>query len=245
MRKALHIGQNYTGSPYELPDCHLDALRMLDISEASGYDSVAYAKEGFIPILSAEDFIAELIALREHSTPKSFTLISYSGHGTQYYSSSEADRQEEALVFWSGGEISLFPDDDFRKLLFEIKGTVFVTLDCCYSRGMERNVAKPGRTRRFIECPPNARVVRYEGKLSKAAAAQNRVYFLNASSESEVSWSTGQGGLFTRAFVEAYEKSTIKMRSIVNLIKQAKISCAGEQTPNYVIYGGNATKRVF
>ena len=243
MKKALHIGQNYTGSPYELPDCHLDAWAMRDISRANGYDAVMYAKDGNEP--SAEDFIAELIALREHSTPKSFTLISYSGHGTQYYSSSESDRQEEALVFWSGGEISLFPDDDFRKLLFEIKGTVFVVLDCCYSGGMERNVAKPGRTRRFIECPPDARVVRYDGKLSKAAAAQNRVYFLNASSESEVSWSTGQGGLFTRSFVEAYEKGTPKMRSIVNLIKQAKIACAGEQTPNYMIYGGNATKRVF
>ncbi len=245
MRKALHIGQNYTGSPYELPDCHLDAWAMRGLSAANGYDAVIYAQNAFRITLSAEDFIAELIALREHSTQKSFTLISYSGHGTQYYSNSEADRQEEALVFWSGGEISLFPDDDFRKLLFEIKGTVFVTLDCCYSGGMERNVAKPGRTRRFIECPPSARVVRYDGNLSKAAAAQNRVYFLNASSESEVSWSTGQGGLFTRAFVEAYEKGTSKMRSIVNLIKQAKIACAGEQTPNYVIYGGNATKRVF
>lgn len=245
MKKALHIGLNYTGSPYELPDCDLDAWAMRGLSAANGYDGVMYAQYDFRFSFSAEDFIAELIALRENSTPKSFTLISYSGHGAQYYSGSEADRQEEALVFWDGREISLFPDDDFRKLLFEIKGTVFVVLDCCYSGGMERNAVKSGRTRRFIECPPNARVVRYDGKLSKAAAAQNRVYFLNASSESEVSWSTGQGGLFTRSFVEAYEKSTLKMRSIVNLIKQAKIACAGEQTPNYVIYGGNATKRVF
>lgn len=87
-------------------------------------------------------------------------------------------------------------------------------------------------------------VVRVEPDLRRAVAAVNKSYYLLACAESEVSWSTGTGGLFTKSFCQVYDKATIKNRTIKKVMQTAKSLCIPDQTPKHEIYGGNASKRI-
>lgn len=242
MKRFLSIGLNYEGSENELPDCHLDADAITRRALASGYTGSKYTG-----IFTADDFLSELVRLRQSAKKSDITLISYSGHGSQRTGSrTEADYMEEYLCFWNGRDIEFFPDDDFRNLLNEIKGAVVLFLDCCFSGGMEREAIRPNREfkRRFIPLSGGI-IFRPKIDLSRAALALgNKLYFLNASAESEVSWSTGTGGLFTKSFCSGYDRTREK-KTIKSLVDYSVGVCAGDQTPNYKIYGGNAAKRLF
>lgn len=242
MKRALCIGLNYAGSPYELPDCHLDANNIQWRAALQQYDWVKYTDT-----CSADEFLAELVRLREASTKTGKTLIMYSGHGTQWFSprSGEPDLQEEGLCLWNGSDIEVFPDDDFRNLINKIKGTVFVFLDCCFSGGMERDASPAARQRKFVPFDDSWRIVRTKPSLSRAAAASgNKVYFMFASQESEVSWSTGQGGLFTNAFCEQYDKFKYQ-RTVKNVVGAAAKVCLPDQRPFCRCLNGAANKKVF
>jgi Caspase domain len=245
MTRAICFGLNYTGSDYELPDCHLDAANMLRRSGASDFNGVE-----FTGIITADDFYAELIRLRENARKSHTSIITYSGHGTQWLEDApdERDRQQEGLCFWNGREIEVFPDDEFRTILSQIQGTVFVVLDCCFSGGMSRNQKPPVETakRKYLPFEPDFKIFRQE-KSERAArpAAQNKIYFINASAESEVSWSTGKGGLFTLSFCKHFDKSARYGRTVKRIVELSAMDTKGEQTPNYHIVNGAANKRVF
>ena len=243
MKRLLSIGLNYEGSGNDLPDCHLDADAITRRALAAGYKGSKYTG-----IFTADDFLGELSRLRHSAKKSDTTLISFSGHGSQNTGSrTEADYMEEYLCFWDGRYIEFFVDDDFRNLLNEIKGAVILFLDCCFSGGMERQAVRPnlGFTRRFIPFPQGGTVFRLKPDLSRAALALgNKLYFLSASAESEVSWSTGTGGLFTKSFCSGYDRTRDK-KTIKALVDYSAGVCAGDQTPNYKIYGGNAAKRLF
>lgn len=244
MKHALCVGLNYTGSQYELPDCHLDADAITKRALDAGYRCDKYTGK-----FGADDFIGEVVRLRENAKKSDVTLISYSGHGTQWYDgdSTERDRHEEGLCFWNGSQIEVFPDDDFRLLLNEIKGTVYVFLDSCFSGGMERAAGTKDWKwqKKCIPFDPAWEIIEYEPSSARMAVAlSNKIYFLNASDEDEYALSTGTGGLFTKSFCAGYDRTRDK-RTIKSLMTYAADVCADDQTPNYIIYGGNASKRVF
>lgn len=243
MKRAVCIGLNYEGSGYALPDCHIDATEV-----AKRAMSDKFGVSIFTHVFTVADFVAELVRFREVCKKTDTTLISYSGHGTQYPTADESDRLEEGFCFWNGQDIEVFPDDDFRLMVEQIPGKVVLFIDSCFSGGMSRNVAKPGaKTARFVPYQPSFKVVRPNDSrnLQKAALAKgNKSYWLFASKESEVSWSTGEGGLFTRSFCAGYDKGK-QRRTIKNLMNSAAAICGDDQTPNYQTYGGNASKLLF
>lgn len=252
MTRAICFGLNYTSSDYELPDCHIDAANMLKRSDPLSGRNFNGAE--FTGIVTADDFYAELIGLRENARKSHTSIITYSGHGTQWSEAGgdrdELDRQQEGLCFWNGREIEVFPDDEFRTILSQIPGTVFVVLDCCFSGGMSRTQSPPveGAKRKYLPFEPGFKIFR-QGKAERVASgrpfAQNKIYFINASAESEVSWSTGKGGLFTLSFCYHFDKSARYGRTVKRLVELAARDTKGEQTPNYHIVNGAANKRVF
>lgn len=239
MKRAIIIGLTYKGSPYALPDCHLDAAEVTRRAEAAGYKC-----QTVTGTFSADDFIAEMARLRSVSKASDSTLIAYSGHGTQWYdpAGGEPDRQEEGLCFWNGDDIDVLPDNDFRKMMDETAGMKFVLFDSCYSGGMERAAA--GRTfqRRWIPFSEDWAIVR---RAKASRSAKGKLYCMFASAKNEVSWSTGVGGLFTMSFCEGYDRHARAKRNIRTVMDYAAGLCGTEQTPNYRIFGGNARKLIF
>lgn len=241
MKRYLSIGLNYTGGPYALPDCELDALAIREAAIAAGYFGEAVFE------CSAIQFFDRVESIRENSRNGDTTLISFSGHGTQW-EGGEKDRMEEGLCFWDGREIQVMQDDDFRRVIDTIPGTVYIVLDSCFSGGMPRSLrGRPklsGRwSGRFIPFNESFSMVGRGGRAESRALRLNRQYYLLACSESEVSWSTGTGGLFTKTFLEKYR--TAKSRTIKNIMSLTRKDCHPDQTPIWEIFGGAASKKIF
>ena len=86
------------------------------------------------------------------------------------------------------------------------------------------------------------RVYRAPKTLKTDPKPPGKTYFLFASDEDEFSYSTGDGGLFTKAL--KFGRLNNELKTISKLMKFAKVYCVGSQTPVSKIYGGNASKRI-
>ena len=245
MKYALCIGLNYAGSPYELPDCHLDAQELAERA-AREYRKVELNVEGY----GFQDLLRDVNEFQSIAKKGDTTLITFSGHGTQWEEpiNSEKDITMEGLCFWSGKEIEVLPDDDFRILLEGIPGTVIVLLDSCYSGGMDKMAGSPRLSgnwqKKFIPFDDDFKIIRVQPSLSRAVKGANRMYFMFACGKNEVSWSTGNGGMFTKSFCSAYDRWRLQ-RTVKNVTNAAKKECVPDQTPRYEVIGGIANKKIF
>jgi hypothetical protein len=205
-------------------------------------------------VFSVSDFQIWVGERKRVGKKSDFTIFSMSSHGTQWSSDAPGEGgYEEGLCFWNGQDIEVLPDVDFIRLLHQIPGSVFVVLDSCFSGGMSRarKVAESEGAwkSRFISFNPSFQVFRpFKGRAvhQRAQVPENKLYFIAASSEDEVSWSTGTGGLFTKSFTGAYERyATKSMRTIKRLMAIACEECSPEQTPVFKGYGGTQLKTIF
>jgi len=242
MKRYLSIGLNYAKTPYRLLDCEMDAMAIQQVAIQAGYSGAALFQ------CSASEFISQINDIRDNARHGDTTLISFSGHGTQWDGGGENDRMEEGLCFWNGNGIEVMQDNDFRALINTIPGTVYVFLDSCFSGGMARSLR--GRPKlsgswsgRFVQFDNDFRMVDCGSETTPRLLLTNRQYYLLACSESEVSWSTGTGGLFTKTFLEKYR--TAKSRTIKNIMSLTRKDCHPDQTPIWEIFGGAASKKIF
>ena len=245
MKYGFHIGINYTGSQYQLGGCENDAREMRNRAR-SGLKSY-YVNQFYTatPVCSA-DFLLNAIAGFARSMKKSDTLyLTFSGHGTQI-PGGEADGMQEGICLWTGSRIQVVKDYDLREQLQKIPGTVVCIFDSCFSGGMERDVAIPGKKAKCLTYDPaSMEVFNVPQSRDAAPVSGNRLYYLFACSEGEVSWDTGSAGLFTESFCRVYDGSESKKRLVASLMRQAAEMCKPNQTPTLKIVSGNGSKRIF
>ena len=239
MKRALIIGLNYAGSQYALNGCEIDAANIADRMPRNAYGATLTGA------YSAERFYTDCASLRESCTEKDTTYICFSGHGTYLDDITEVDDFQGGICFWNGSKIEVIPESDFRRAVEQIAGSVIVILDCCFAGEFSRGASKRIKDK-FV--PFNASEMRIQQFMTRpqtrAAAPKPKMYWLLACAFNEVSYDTGNGGLFTSAFVRAYD--TFKPRSIKRLMEYAKIKCEPDQTPNFKCENGaRPTKTVF
>ena len=239
MKRALIIGLNYAGSQYALHGCEIDAANIADRMPRNAYGATLTGT------YSAERFYADCASLRDACTEKDTTYICFSGHGTYLDDFTEDDGFQGGICFWTGSKIEVIPESDFRRAVEQIAGSVIVILDCCFAGEFSRGASKRIKDK-FV--PFNASEMRIQQFMTRpqtrAAAPKPKMYWLLACAFNEVSYDTGNGGLFTSAFVRAYD--TFKPRSIKRLMEYAKIKCEPDQTPNFKCENGaRPTKTVF
>jgi len=247
MKFGFHIGLNYTGSAYQLGGCENDAREMRNRARAavkSWYATQFYLASG----VCSADFMLNAIAGFAHSMKKSDTLyLTFSGHGTQI-PGNEADGMQEGICLWTGSRIQVVKDSDLRAALQRIPGTVVCIFDSCFSGGMERDVPQPGKKAKCLTYDPeNMEVFNVPQNRNASPVSGNRLYYLFACSENEVSWDTGSAGLFTETFCRAYDnyELTPGYRLVRSLMRQAAEMCWPDQTPVLKIVSGNGSKRIF
>ena len=239
MKRALIIGLNYAGSQYALHGCEIDAANIYNRMPRNAYGATLTGT------YSAERFYADCASLRDACTEKDTTYICFSGHGTYLDDFTEDDGFQGGICFWTGSKIEVIPESDFRRAVEQIAGSVVVILDCCFAGEFSRGASKRIKDK-FV--PFNASEMRIQQFMTRpqtrAAAPKPKMYWLLACAFNEVSYDTGNGGLFTSAFVRAYD--TFKPRSIKRLMEYAKIKCEPDQTPNFKCENGaRPTKTVF
>ena len=239
MKRALIIGLNYAGSQYALNGCEIDAANIADRMPRTSYGATLTGS------YSAERFYADCASLRDACTEKDTTYICFSGHGTYLDDITEVDGFQGGICFWNGSKIEVIPESDFRRAVEQIAGSVVVILDCCFAGEFSRGVSKRMKDK-FV--PFDAKEMRIElfktRPQTRAMLKKPKMYWLLACAFNEVSYDTGNGGLFTSAFVRVYD--AIKPRSIKRLMDYAKMNCEPDQTPNFKCENGaRATKTVF
>ena len=213
MRKLLlAIGLNYANSEYALPDCALDAQRMKALYEDHGYDSSVWTK------MTPNQFEKIIKEIRDMKLDE--LVVYYSGHGVQLpkADSNEDDRYEEALCLWNGERLLMLTDHDFAALVSTAAKRVIVIMDCCHSGGMNRSMVQPGHKRKSL--PYNASMVKFGIQEEFATKSKKDVTFLFASVENQVSYSTGDGGAFTNAFLQAVRNDMTKTSEIIDRIRR-------------------------
>ena len=246
MKRAIIVGLNYPGTEYELSGCVLDAKALEARMKAAKVHTEVYTES----ITPAELFgiLADAAASQKKGDVFYFT---FSGHGTQWFSnkSKEQDLQEEGICLWDRPNgIMVIRDDDLRKALQMIPGTVIVIFDSCFSGGMDRNVVPPGMRKRFIPFSEDMELVATSlitGAAREALVPKDKLYYLQACAEDEVSYDLGENGLFTSVLCVAYDKAAPAKRTIKNLIQSTQHAANGWQNPQYRVYGGSASKRLF
>lgn len=241
MTRGIHIGLNYTGSPYELTGCAADARAVKQLAQAaqSSYDLTQF--EEYTGKFGAERMFDRILSAAALLRPSDTLYISFSGHGTQIPT---ANGPKEALCLWNGTEIEIVLDSDFRALLSGLPCTVIAVLDSCYSGGMSRTSA--GKARRFIPFDVATMPIFNPG-FSRAAtsAIGNRVYFLMACEADEVAYESKGMGEFTRALVQVVKGSTVRQKTVKNIVTKTRHIVPVVQNPIWECIGGNAGKRVF
>ena len=247
MKRGFIIGLNYAAEEYALSGCEFDADNLYRRMIAAGIPkkNITVAKGE----ISASDLFDILAGWSVSSKPTDTTYITFSGHGTQLYGPGEKDGIDEAICLYTvenGIEVVL--DDDLRGAIQKIPGAVVLILDSCFSGGMQRTVAQPGRRRKSIPFNMQKMAVFHPGK-SRVPEKPflNKLYFLNACGEGEVSWDTETGGLFTTVLCHYYDIGDYdpSFRRVGSLMKAVQAGCKPDQTPNLVMVKGSNAKKLF
>lgn len=243
MKRAIVIGLNYTGEEYALPDCEIDADVMAALLRGGAGAQVEVTKGECSP----ESIVSYLVNVAATQQKSGDTLYLYfSGHGTQVYDPAEPDSTGEAICLYDDRKgISILKDHDLRNALDLVPGTKIVIFDSCFSGGMERAamIHRPGYRKKALPFDRDTmRVYRAPKTLKTDPKPSGKTYFIFASSEDEFSYSTGDGGLFTKAL--KFGRTQNELRTISKLLAFARIFCGNSQTPTAKIVGGNGSKRV-
>jgi hypothetical protein len=242
MKRALVIGLNYTGEDYALPDCEIDADVMAAMLKNVGAEvSVTKAE------CSPESIVSYLVNVAATQQKSGDTLyLCFSGHGTQFFDPLEPDSTGEAICLYDDRKgISILKDHDLRNALDKVPGAKIIILDSCFSGGMERAamIHRPGYQKRALPFDEDTmRVYRAPKTLKSDPKPPGKTYFMFASAEDEYSYSTGDGGLFTKAL--KFGRMNNDLKTISKLMKFARVFCAASQTPTSKIYGGNGNKQI-
>lgn len=241
MKRALVIGLNYTGEDYALPDCEIDADVMAAMLKNAGVQVEVTKGE-----CSPEWLISHLVNVSATQHGNGDTLyLCFSGHGTRFFDTSEPDSTGEAICLYDDRKgISILKDHDLRNALDKVPGTKIVVFDSCFSGGMERAtmIHSPDYRKKALPFDEDTmRVYRAPETLKTDPKPPGKTYFLFASSENEFSYSTGDGGLFTKALKLGRTKNELK--TISKLMQFARVYCAASQTPVSKIFGGGSSNK--
>lgn len=240
MKRAIIIGINYTGEAYALPDCEQDADTMAAMLEKQGVET--FLQKGDCSPDWLLSHLAHVSATQQ--TAKDTLYIYFSGHGTQFPDPDEKNGTGEALCFYSKkGGIVLLKDNDLVAAIDRIPGTKIVILDSCFSGGMNRDTVQPTsfERKKYLKFDPETMPV-FESIVKRDVSRFLPQYFIFACAEDQVSYSTGNGGVFTLALKRC---ALLGYRSLSKILKTTKIVCATYgQTPTEYVVGGSYSKKV-
>lgn len=241
MIQSLNIGINYRNSSYELGGCVNDAKGYAQRLKKSGAEIADRWGETY----TAERLFADLEYLAGRATATTRTIVTYSGHGTEFPDFTKPSGMGQGICLWDGRNIEVVDDIYFSDAIRRIPGSVFVILDSCYAGGMDRNALRPGMKRRCVEY--NADTMRFwmpepESRLPVLEPVSNKIYWMFACQENEVSWDTGEFGWFSLNFFAAYDNS--RTRPIQKIMGKTAFACKPDQTPRHKCDGGTSLKYI-
>lgn len=212
--RAVVIGTNYTGSPYELQGCENDAVDVTAMLRDRGY----YVGTLLGPLATKANILEALEFRVEASRFGDRLVVWYSGHGSNVpdLNGDEPDGRDEVWCPDDFQTNNVLTDDDlnrvFSKKRFGVRITVFS--DSCYSYNVTRfaRVYDQDRTPKYVPpdaflpsvSPEYARVVNraYAGvePTVRAFRLPSATVLHSGCGENELSWDAFINGRYNGAF---------------------------------------------
>jgi hypothetical protein len=217
-KKLLILANPYKGTSHHLPGVEKDPSTIKSIFTG---DEVIEIVTPF----TASDVLG-LIQMALKGLKKGDVLfIYYSGHGTQFQLNGAT---HEALFCEYDGKGYLLKDTDLKAWTKTItETTVVFILDCCFSKGMMRNVAPPNYKEKYYIPKDGADLLTFSNNANLPILG--KCFFAVACSEKQVSWDTEKGGALTLELEKAKDEGVTEFKPA---FAKAKTNLIGMQTPS-------------
>lgn len=227
---------DYKGWDGYLSDVELDARRM----------NLFLGTKGFLPtrFIGKQYTYKNVLSYLESVATKAMTgdtvVIYISGHGTQRYdfSGDETDRLDEGLCCYDN---ILYDDDIFKKIAKIKEGVnVLFIIDTCHSGTMLKVFGD--KKNKYSILSDISSFFKGMFKAKKEPVINANVVLLASSRESQYSQSTGNGGLFTNAFLSVVDKAINLEQALMkanNLCKNSSGLESNMQEPQIFKLGKN------
>lgn len=137
-KKALLIGVNYTGTPYELTGCIDDTTRMRELLTGYGVTNFQVLTDTSVMKPTKENILKSFTSLIANAVTGDLLIFYFSGHGsfTFDYTGDEADANDEMII---SSDLQGVIDDELKRILsthMKEGVTVFGLFDSCHSGTM-------------------------------------------------------------------------------------------------------------
>lgn len=135
-KKALLIGINYTGTPYQLNGCINDVSSMSDkLSTVFGFTNIMTLTDETDLKPTRDNILSEFVKLLANAQSGDLLFVLYSGHGSYILDKNgdETDGQDELIIT---SDLKGIIDDDLKAIIktnLKKDVTLFAMFDCCFS----------------------------------------------------------------------------------------------------------------
>lgn len=221
--RLLTVGCDYRGETFALPDCARDAESIAETLEpyiASGIELVNEQAD-------RAGMLKALAKIKSQMRKSDLAIVSFSGHGT---SDTINGKAAQGIV---ANDATIIYEFELRRLLADLGQAVFIA-DCCFSGGLVRSDLTTKQLKRQRWIPATHCFHRSGVELpSKAAPKPHATYM--ACKAGETAASTGKGGAFTLALLEAFAEhgDKVTLRGLHNAIRKRLPNKEHEQHPQF------------
>lgn len=220
---ALLCATNYVGETCELPDCIDDAMNMAEALEPY----IATGKEVIGDKATLLNMSSSLAKLKSQMKSRDLAIVYWSGHGT---TDAIGGKNAQGIVT---ADMQILYEHHLRRLLADLGQAVFIA-DCCFSGGLVRSDLTTKQLKRQRWIPATHCFHRRGVELpSKAVPKPHATYM--ACKAGETAASTGKGGAFTLALLEAFAERGDKatLRGLHDAIRKLLPSKEYNQHPQF------------
>jgi hypothetical protein len=230
-KKALLIGVNYTGTPYELTGCIDDTTRMRQLLTDSGVTNFQVLTDTSAITPTKANILKEFTTLIASAVAGDLLIFYFSGHGsfTFDYTGDEADANDEMII---SSDLQGVLDDDLKRVLsthMKEGVTVFGLFDSCHSGTMfdlkynyldSNNYDKYSENEKVSECSGN--VLMISGCMDSQTSAEAVIAGGGNKVQGAVSWA------FTQALKQ---KPGLSWRELLKTMRELLKANAFTQIP--------------
>jgi len=194
-KKALLIGVNYIGTPYELNGCIDDTNRMKDLLSSHGFNDFKILTDLTVSKPTKVNILNELKSLIMNAKTGDLLFFYYSGHGSYTYDRNrdEIDGKDEMII---SSDLQAVLDDELKSILqnhLSREITIVGLFDSCHSGTIldlkynyldSSNYDKYSENDKVSEC--NGNVIMISGCMDTQTSAEA---FIENKAQGALTWS--------------------------------------------------------
>jgi hypothetical protein len=193
-KKALLIGINYTGTPYQLNGCIDDSNRMREFLTTYGFSQFTMLNDNTPVVATKQNILNEFVKMLTEANENDVLFFYFSGHGSYMldHNNDEEDGRDEMIV---SVDMQGILDDELKQLLnvhMKPNVTVIGLFDSCHSGTMLDLKYSYLNSNNYTEHTENVKATEVNGNVIMLSGCQDEQTsyeaIINAKPQGAVTW---------------------------------------------------------